>query len=109
MIHADVTQLLARDQINRQVILKNLNVRLLGNRVQQRALDLAARDVLCMQDSSLGMAAFLAEIEFVCAMGRGNFALGKFHAEFDQFLNPRRAFLNNRANDIFFAQTPRPP
>ena len=86
------------------MIFKNLDVRLLGNRVQQRALDLAARDVLGMQDSSLGMAAFPAKIEFVCAMGRGNFPLGKLHPQFNQFLYPRRAFPDNRANDAFLAQ-----
>ena len=32
-------------------------------------------------------------------------ALGKFHAQLDQFLNPRRAFLDDGADDAFLAQT----
>ena len=54
------TQLLARDQINRQMIFKNLDVRLLGNRIQQRAFDFVTRHILRVKNPALGMPAFAA-------------------------------------------------
>ena len=87
------------------MIFKNGNVWRFGNRVEQRAFDFVAGHVLRVQNPAFGMAAFPAQIQFVRAVRFWDFALGKFHAEFDQFLDPRRAFLDNRAHDIFLTQT----
>ena len=50
------------------------------------------------------MSAFPAEVKFLAAVFAGRVALGKFHAQLNQFLNPRRPFLDNRADDAFLAQ-----
>ena len=101
---ADVAELLARDQVDRQVVLEDRDVRLLGHRGQQGALDLAAGDVLGVEDAALGMAALSAEVQLARAVGAGNLALGKVHAQLDQLRNPRRAFLDDRADGRFLAQ-----
>ncbi len=50
------------------------------------------------------MAAFAAEVELTSAAGAGNFALGKFHPEIDQFRDARRSLLNDGAHHVFPAQ-----
>jgi hypothetical protein len=50
------------------------------------------------------MAAFFAEVEFARAVRAGDFAFGEMHSQFDQLGNAGRAFLDDGANDIFFAE-----
>ena len=61
-------------------------------------------DVLGVQDAPLGMAAFAAQVQFAHAGGRRHFALGKLHAQVDQFGDARRAFLHDRAHDVLLAK-----
>ena len=75
-----------------------------GHRRQQRPLDLAAGDVLGVQDAAFGVAAFLAEVQFARAVGAGNLPLGELHAQLDQLGDARRAFLDDRADRRFLAQ-----
>jgi len=58
-----------------------------------------------MKDSTFRMSAFFAEIQFARAIGTGNLTLGKVHAQFDQFRDPSRPFLDNRADNLLFAQS----
>ena len=104
LVVADVAELLAGDEVDGQVVLEDRDVRLLGDRRQQGPLDLAAGDVLGVENAALGMAALLAEVQFARAVGAGNLALGKLHAQLDQLRNPRRAFLDDRADGGFLAQ-----
>ena len=91
------------DQIDREMVFENLDVRLRGDRRQQRAFDLAAGHVFGVQNPALGMAAFLAQIQFACAVD-ADLALGKLHAQLDQLRDARRAFLDDRAHDLLLAQ-----
>ena len=50
------------------------------------------------------MAAFLAEIKLSAAVLVQRVPLGKFHPQFDQLRNPRRAFPDDGADDLFLAQ-----
>ena len=59
---------------------------------------------LRVENAALGMAAFLAEVQLARAVGAGNLALGEVHAQLDQLRNPRRAFLDDRADSRFLAQ-----
>jgi hypothetical protein len=58
-------ELAPRDQVDGDMILKHLDVGMQGQRGQQRPFDFAPGHVLGVEDAPLGMAAFLAEIEFV--------------------------------------------
>ena len=53
------------------MIFKNLDVRLRGNRGQQRAFDFPPGHILRVQDAPFGMAAFLAQIQFARAVLAG--------------------------------------
>ena len=85
------------------MVFKNVNVFIRSNGLEQGALDLAAGDVLGVQDAPLGVASLAAEIKFAFAIA--GFALGKFHSEFDQLLDALRAGLDNAANDLLVAQS----
>src|SRR5208282_3739011 len=61
----------------------------------------AAGDVLGVKDAAFGMAAFAAEVEFAAAV---DFALGKFHAELDQFGDAGGAFLDDGADGVLVAK-----
>ena len=103
-VRPGLTEFLARDQINREVIFKNLDVRLARRRIQQRPLDFPAGHVLRVQNAPLGMSAFLAQVQFPAAVfGRG-VPLGKFHPQLNQFRDACRAFLDDGADDAFLAQ-----
>ncbi len=86
------------------MILKNLDVGLRGDRRQQGPLDLAPGDILGVQDAPFGMSAFAAQVQFAQAV---DLALGELHAQFDQFRDARRPFLDNGAHDFLVAK-PRP-
>ena len=60
---AHVAQFLAGNQVDRQVVLENLDARLAGNRRQESALDFAAGNILGVQDAAFGMAPFLAQVQ----------------------------------------------
>ena len=53
------------------------------------------------------MPPFPAQIQLARSVRLGDLPLGKLHAQLDQFSNPRRPFLNNRAHHFLMAQ-PRP-
>ena len=101
---ADVAQLLARHQVNGNVVFKNLDVGLRRHRRQQRPLDLAAGDILGVQNAPFRVAAFSSQVQLAGAVGEGDFALGKLHAQFDQLGNARWAFFDDRADRRFLAQ-----
>src|SRR6266516_1870244 len=61
------TELACGDQIDRHMILKQLNMRLPAELAQQSVLDLFSRHVPHMQHPTLRVAALLAEIEFAMA------------------------------------------
>ena len=50
------------------------------------------------------MAAFPAEVEFLAAVLVQRVALGKFHAQLNQFRNTRRTVLDDGADNVFLAQ-----
>ena len=104
LVVAGVAELLAGDQVNREVVLEDRDVRLVGHRRQQGALDFAAGDVLGVEDAALGMAALPAEVELARAVRTGYLALGEMHAQLDQLRNARRAILDDRAHGRFLAQ-----
>ena len=82
-IVAGQSEFLAGDKVDGEMILKNLDVWPLGDGRQQSALDLASGDVFRVKNAAFGMTAFLAQIELARAIGPGNLALGKVHAQFD--------------------------
>ena len=86
------------------MILENLYVGLGGDSGEQGAFDLAAGDILGVENAAFGVAALFAQVEFARAVGTGDFAFGELHAQFNQFGDPGRAFLDNRAHDLLFAK-----
>ena len=50
------------------------------------------------------MSPFPAQVQFPRAEGPRDLPLGKLHSQLDQFGNPFRPFLDDRANDLLFAQ-----
>jgi hypothetical protein len=92
---------LGGDQINGDVVFKNLDVGLGGDGGEQGPLDFAAGHVLGVEDAALGMAAFPPQIQLAFAV---DFALGELHPDFHQFGNARRPFLDDDADDVFVAQ-----
>ena len=51
------------------------------------------------------MAAFFAEVQFALAVRTRDLAFREMHPQLYQFSNSRGSFLDNCANDIFFAET----
>ncbi len=98
------TKLVGRHQIDGKVILENFNVRLRGDSRQQRTFDFAPSNILGMKDAAFRMSALFAEVQFARAVRTRDLAFGKVHAQFDQFPDPGRAFLDNRADNVLFAQ-----
>ena len=98
-------EFLAGDEINGEVVFENLDLRMARDGSEKRAFDFAASHVLGVKDAPLRVAPFATEIEFFFAGMRGVFSFGKAHAKVDQFLNARRAFGDDRADDIFAAKT----
>ena len=105
LIGTALAEFLCRDQIDGKMVFENLDVRLRCDGGQQRPFDFPARDIFGVQNAAARVAAFFAEIEFACAVGRAGIAFAEAHAQLDQFLNAGRAFLHNGANDILFAKT----
>ena len=91
------------EKIDRHVILQHRDGRMVGNALDQRALDLETGGVLKMQHPPLGVSALLAQIEFplaVCAV-----PLIKLHAEFHQAGNAFGSLGDDSADGLFIAQS----
>src|SRR5438552_10628158 len=89
------------DQIHCHMIFQKIDMRLSSQLAQQNFLDLLAGHVLNMQDTPLGVAAFPPKVELAVT---GNFALVELQSKIDKFLNSRRSFGHNRANNSFVAK-----
>ncbi len=61
-------QLVGGDEIDGEMVFENLDVGLGGDRGQQGAFDLAAGDVLGVENAAFGMAAFAAQVQFAPAV-----------------------------------------
>jgi hypothetical protein len=94
------THFAPRDQVDRGVVLEHVDVGMEREGGEQRAFDFTPGHVLGVEDAALGMAALLAKIELLAVAG---FALGERHAQLDQFLHPRRAFLDDAAHHVLVA------
>ena len=94
------TQFPGGDQVDGNVVFENLDVGLLGNGVQEGALDFASGYILGVQDAAFGMAAFASEVKLVAAVFAGCLAFGELHAHFDQFSDAGGAFFDDRADDV---------
>lgn len=51
------------------------------------------------------MSTLAAKVQFAAAVLARRVAFGKFHAEFDQLMDPRRTFLDDRSDHAFLAQS----
>ncbi len=89
------------DQIHRHVIFQKIDMRLPTQLAQQNLLDLLAGHVLHMQDAPFGVTAFSPKIELAMT---GNFAFVKLQSKIDKFMNSRRSFRHNRANNFLVAK-----
>ena len=98
-------QLLRGNQIDGDMIFKDLDARPLSDGREQRALNFPAGDILGVQDATLRVSPFPTQIQLTRAVRPRDFPLGKFHAQFDQFGDSLRSFPDNRAHHFFFAQT----
>jgi hypothetical protein len=87
------------------MIFKNLDVRLGGDGGEQSTLDFAAGHIFCVQNAAFGMAAFLAQIEFLGTAGLRNLALREFHAQLDELGDSGRSLLDNRAHDVLVTES----
>src|SRR5439155_6242316 len=98
-------ELLTGYQIDREMVLEDVNTGLLGDRGQQGPLDFASGHILRVQNPAFGVAALLPEVQLARAIRARDFAFGKVHTQLDQFGDSRRSFLDDGANNGFFAQT----
>src|SRR5439155_22507146 len=98
-------ELLTGYQIDREMVLEDVNTGLLGDRSQQGPLDFASGHILRVQNPAFGVAALLPEVQLARAIRARDFAFGKVHTQLDQFGDSRRSFLDDGANNGFFAQT----
>ena len=103
-IRSRLPELLAGDEVDGKMVLEDFDVGLRGDRSEEGAFDLATGDVLGVEDAPFRMTAFAAEVQFACAVGGGDFTLGKFHAEVDEFGDARGPFLDDGADDGFLAK-----
>ena len=90
-----------RDEIDRHMILEQLNIRRTLDRAEECRLDFVAGEVVHVEDAAFRMAAFAPEVELAMP---GDIPLVKVQAEFHQFMNPRRAFLHHRLDRRRIAQ-----
>ena len=98
-------QLLRGNQIDGDMIFKDLDARPLSDGREQRALNFPAGDILGVQDATLRVSPFPTQIQFPRPIRTGNFPLGKLHSQLDQFGDSLGPFLDDRANHFFFAQS----
>ncbi len=92
------------DDVDGDVVLQHPEVGALFRGGEQSALDLAAGDVLGVENAPLGMATFLAEVEFPRAVAGGQLPFRELHAQGDQLGDARRPFLDDGADDAFLAE-----
>ena len=102
-VSANVAELAEREQIDSDVILENVDVFLRSDSGQQGAFDFAAGDVSRVEDATFAVTAFAPEVELVAASGK--LALVEGYTEVDEFADARGAIGNDRADDLFVAQS----
>ena len=87
------------EQVDGQVVLQHLDVRMLGDLRQQGPLDLLAGEVGGVRYPAGGVAALHAEIELLAVL-----PLLKAHPELDQFTDPGRPLGGDDTDDCLVAQ-----
>ena len=98
------TQLRARDEVHRHVALEDADIRMRGDRLQQRAFDLPPGGILRVEHPALGMAALLAQIQFGRAVAGRDFAFVEVDAQVHQLLDPGRAFADHHPHRCLVTQ-----
>src|SRR5204863_463804 len=68
-----------RQQVDRDVLVEHRDVRVAADRLDQRALDLSAGDVLPVHDAVVGVGALAAEVELAARAAREPHAEGVVH------------------------------
>src|SRR5271165_2580163 len=68
-----VAEFTCGDQVNGHMIVENLDVAFLDSRIKQTLLDLAACRIMIMEDTSLGVPAFLTQIQLLLAVLQHSF------------------------------------
>src|SRR5215469_14639282 len=86
------------------MVLEDFDVWLAGHGIEQGAFDFTASDILRVENTAFGMAAFLAQIQLVAAVVLRVVPFRKLHAELDELLDASGSFLDDGADDIFFAE-----
>ena len=72
-ILSGVAELACRDQVNGHMIVENLDIAFLDNRIKQTLLDLATCCIVIVEDTSLGVSAFLTQIQLFLAVLQNSF------------------------------------
>lgn len=101
----------ADDQVDRDMVLENFDVRSRPDRLDHGALQLRAGDVPGMQDAALVMAALAPEVVLIGAVGVAEFAAGgEFRAERNDLPDRGGAGFDDRAHraDVGKARRRRP-
>ena len=106
----EFAQMVLREQVDGEVVFQDRDVRVLADRLDERAFDFGAREVLVVEDPVLGVAAFAVELE--TAVGRlveartpgdqigdqfGSAAHDQFHGLFVALARPA----DQRVADVF--------
>src|SRR5439155_9836800 len=74
-----VPEFVSGDEIDREMVFENFDVRLGGDGGEQGAFNFTTCDVFSVENATAGMAAFLAQIELARAIGRAGFAFAEAH------------------------------
>ena len=98
-------QLLRGNQIDGNMVFKDFNVRPLSDGREQRALNFPAGDILGVQNATLRVSPFPAQVQLASAVRSRAFPLGKLHSQLDQFGDSLRPFLNNCPDHFLFAES----
>ena len=99
------TELGARDEVHGHVAREQDDVGVLGHRVEQGALDLAAGGVLRVEHAAAGVASLAREVEFVGAVAVDGLAFVEVDAQMDQLADARGSVADDGAHGGAVAQS----
>ena len=87
------------DEVDSHVVLKNLDIVLGMNRLNEGAFNLPTGEVVRVQNAAFGVPSFFSQIEF------GTATAVKIGSKIDQLTNPCRTFAAGDAHKVFVAES----
>ena len=94
---------MGRDKIDGEMVFKDVDIGIRGNRVEEGSFDFASRDILGVENPTLRVSAFFSQIPL--ALSRFQIPFAKLHAESDQVLDATGAFAQDLPDDLLIAES----